>query len=773
MHCLQLAHRVCRGRRAVCLLVLCYSLICVAGGVQIRAVESSAATASCAEHADRRHLAVYRVPRPLVSRQEVGTPRAGVGTATDSASRSLATEAVARNCRAERVAERLPTLLEEAVARPDSQAFFLASTLIETLLEHFHPVAEGLEDGASNGVGGVSSEGMPTRALCLDVLIPTADQLAIAHTGCVSSVEHFDLTDGQCIMPCTDSLFDDLCRWADVRMLRGPLHPVDKAWRFQHWVRDGMPGRLLAPGERLVLTADGSFCPSTLRAGWAVAVALARPPDVVGQFVGCIYGPVPALAKSQAVNAYVAEIWGLVWAGVVALQFPACREVLIRADNLSALHGAAGEESMAPLVISDVLRGIHIGLRTILCGQVQYSHVAGHSGDCPNELADGLANVGSHGESSLGPFRFAVDDWMQQDALAARWFPHACLSRSRPSLLPSTRNDLIVWPETQLPPAMPADKLMKPFLRAVQGPTSSAKKKSQHFSCRCVSYNALSLLQADDTAAGRAAGLHGAVGRVALLRKALLEHRVFLAGIQEARTDQGCCHNEDYARYCSGGTDRRCLGVELWVAQGQAWPAHKFVVGHVDPRRLLGRLNFLGMTFNVLVAHGLHRGHSVKEREDWWRHTARLCMAVHDNLDWIVMLDGNCRVGSVVSERIGAHQADIQDEGGACLHDLVACIGVWLPATFSHCMEGAGGTFVQKQTQELQRCDFVGLPDRWKQWKVSAIWLPSLRVTLSLPLPAVAKAQRASTRLPFRRRRTLSAYKRFWLPHLRWLGARM
>ena len=352
-----------------------------------------------------------------------------------------------------------------------------------------------------------------------------------------------------------------------------------------------------------------------------------------------------------------------------------------------------------------------MGLRAQADAGVRYCHVAGHTGDCPNELADGLANVGSRGVSSTSPFQFQACDWLANQAAAARWLPHICLARRQPAALPELRDGLMVWTEKQPPPAMSAAQLLSPFLRAVPAATESGSGRKQSVLCRCVSFNALSLLQVDDVAAGRAAGLHGAVGRVALLRSSLRAHDVLLAGIQEARTDQGCCHNEEFARYCSGGTERRCLGVELWIARGPGWPAHRFVVRHVDPRRLMGRLDFVGSTYNVLVGHAPHRGHSVQEREEWWRRTSELCLGVHDGLDWILLLDGNCRVGSVASECIGAHQSDVQDEGGACMHALAG---------------GPGGTFLQKQSQELQRCDFVGLPERWKTWQVRAWIEPSI-----------------------------------------------
>ena len=704
---LQRAHQACRGKRAVCLLLLLFALRSVATGVHIRELVDCEGEGIAGGRDRAVYASVHRIPRPLLCRQAAAHVPLGREVSGDDAAWTIHGPVASPSSGEDVCQGSLRTLLDESVARPDSQAFFLASTLLETLVEHFAQAEAAWIAGEGPGVSKGADAQRPVRELRLDVLIPAGTSEDATAAG-PAAPEQFDLTEGQCALPCSDELFDSVCRGADVRQLRGPAHTVDKPWRFQEWVFAGSPGRSRAPGERLILTADGSYCPNTGRAGWAVVVGLAYPPDLLGQFVGCIYGPVPEPARSQAVNAYVAEVWGLVWAGVIALQFPTKGDVLIPADNLSALHGASGAEGMAPTLVCDVLRGIHMGLRTLAGSGVQYCHVAGHAGDCPNELADGLANVGSRGGCRLGPFQFQVEQWIGNEASAARWFPHACLTRQKPAALPCVRDGLMVWQEKQRPPMLSPERLLQPFLRSVPAAPGAALGRTQRVSCRCVSFNALSLLQPEDTAAGRAAGLHGAIGRVALLRKSLRAHEVFLAGVQEARTDQGCCHNEEFARYCSGGTDRRCLGVELWIARSAGWPEHKFAVRHVDPRRLLGRLDFLGSTYNILVGHAPHRGQSVHDREEWWRGTIDLCLAAHDGLEWIVLLDGNCRVGSVVSEKIGAHQADVQDEGGACLHDLVCRLGVWLPATFSHSMVGPGGTFLQKQSQELHRCDFVG-----------------------------------------------------------------
>ena len=87
----------------------------------------------------------------------------------------------------------------------------------------------------------------------------------------------------------------------------------------------------------------------------------------------------------------------------------------------------------------------------------------------------------------------------------------------------------------------------------------------------------------------------------------------------------------------------------------------------------------------------------------------------------------------MVSDSIGDHQPDAQDEAGDLMHHLLLRLRLWLPCTFSPHMEGPGGTLYQRASQELQRCDFVGIPQEWRHWEVKARVVPEITSGHALP----------------------------------------
>ncbi|CAE7233488.1 unnamed protein product [Symbiodinium sp. CCMP2592] len=538
--------------------------------------------------------------------------------------------------------------------------------------------------------------------------------------------EHFDLTDGQCLLPCSAEHLQTLQQKVRPCALGGIPTGVPKPWRFQDWVDSGSVGRLPGPGERLVLTADGSFCSRTGSAGWAVVLSVAASEDPGhGQFVGCLFGTVDTAIIQEPCSAFVAEVAGLLWAGVVAFQHPTFADLTFRADNQAALQGVEGKMLMPDTCLSLAARSLHFALAVLNQRTLAYQHVRGHDGDCANELADGLANFGAVGKQRLLPFTFPLHEWLADRAARARWLPHVCLSITRPSVLPTLRNGLLSWTAKQDAPRLTPHQLMGPFTRALGAAGGLAASASFDFQCRCASFNSLSLLD-PASAEVQGGGLYGAAGRVGLLANSLAACQVYIAGVQETRTPAGSCMQALYARYGSGCNERRCYGVELWVARGESWPSHVFSVSHADPCRLIGHLQFAELSLNVLVGHGPHRAFSDSARREWWADTLRLCRTSLQGSDWLVLVDGNCRLGSEVSAFVGGHQPDVEDVAGTAFHELLGCLHCWLPSTFEYCMEGDGGTYMQSQTQVLHRCDFVGLPSCWNVWHVRAFVEPGI-----------------------------------------------
>ncbi|CAE7300654.1 unnamed protein product [Symbiodinium sp. CCMP2592] len=584
-----------------------------------------------------------------------------------------------------------PTLLEVCVME-DAAPFFMARTLIEAVWEFLHennacvlPLLPALDDGADNG--GKIEEAKPARILVLEDLVPDASAVSAA------DVEIFDLTEGQCALPCSVGQAQTLFQKIDLRRVNAVPCNVPKPERFHAWVADGAVGRTPGPHETLVLTADGSYNPDTGAAGWAVVLSASSDAALdVGQFIGCLFGSVVPAVAPEGNSAYIAEVVGLWWAAVVAFQVPTPVAVLFRADNQAALDGVSGSVQTPDTALCTAARSFHMALDILSNQEAAYRHVRGHCGDVANELADGLANLGAVGHDRVGPFMMSPEEWLSHGAAAAKWLPHVCLSTARPRSLPQHRDNLFAWSARQAPPVLTPSQLLHPFTRALGAHAGTPSCKSHEFMCRCVSFNALSLLQPDAPDKGKSDGLYGAVGRVGLLADSLKSAGVFLAGVQEARTPEGCSRHEAYTRYCSGATERNCYGVELWIARGPDWPMHSFSVGHADPCRLIGSLEFSGMVLSVFVGHGPHRAHPSQTKQAWWAESLRLCRNFTGPPDWIVLVDGNCRVGSEVSSFVGGHQPDLEDESGAAFHELLQQLKVWLPSTFAFSMQGGGGT---------------------------------------------------------------------------------
>ena len=612
----------------------------------------------------------------------------------------------------------LVTLLEVAVREAKCPAFFLAATLVESLVEHFDsaPTLQGF------GGGSRSAADEPHRVtLSLNELLqPTPSQSLDSPAALVlnKDTQYFDLEARSCELPCTETLMVDFTRPFPFQALKGPPGGLPGPERFNAWVRQGCVGRSPCPGELVVITTDGSFDPLSGDAGWAVVVSLAADHDFLlpGQFIGCFAGSLHGLREACGPafgpnNAYLAEVAALFWGACLAAKFPGTWRCVFRADNVSALSGVGGQSKLQTHPLCAAAGAVHASVR-ILGRVLSYQHVAGHSQDPANELADAMAGVASRHDKGTQPFPLRLGEWLANEGLAIRWLPNSCYMHAQPGALPAVRNGVMSWTRGEATLSVAPAEVLRPFLRVSDGcgpPCVSARSQTLDFRLAC--FNVLSLL--DTSVSSHAAGLHGATGRVKLLCASLHSCGIEVAGLQECRTFKGTSTCQGFKRFASGRDEHACYGVELWVAEKGMLDASAVTVLHTEPTLLLASVPFRGARLCILVAHGPHRVHSEAFRAEWWGKATNLCSAYARDSCWIIMVDGNCRVGSITSLGIGAHQGDPEDDGGEHFRALVEELDCWLPSTFSETAFGDGGTLYQKRNGEMDRSDYVAVPRAW------------------------------------------------------------
>ena len=204
---------------------------------------------------------------------------------------------------------------------------------------------------------------------------------------------------------------------------------------------------------------------------------------------------------------------------------------------------------------------------------------------------------------------------------------------------------------------------------------------------------------------------------------------VHLAGIQEARTDQGVAKIDGYVRFASG-SDRGNYGVELWVHTAKPYAlssgqnvylqqSHCTVL-HAEPTMLIARIGSGVLDWNVAVLHAPHRSHTVEHRRSWWKHAEKTCLSLGGSSQWCILMDGNARVGSITSECIGDYEPDEQDDSGELMHTFLQAVNSFAPSTFTAHMHGSSKTMMQKRNKEWVRSDYVALPATLVTAQVSA-----------------------------------------------------
>ena len=437
-------------------------------------------------------------------------------------------------------------------------------------------------------------------------------------------------------------------------------------------------------------------------------------------------------------GAYIAEVTGLLWTAIALLQMRWRRPVLIRCDNLSALHGVSGKADLKTHPVCSAARAAHLCLLCVLQLDLAYEHIRGHSGDYANELSDALAEYSLQHLPGLGGFGFDAPKWFRDGGAAFAWLPHHFWSQQFPRHGPDLHDGMLSWDPHSPDMLCSAQAVMNPFLRGTAFQEETGREEPRaHVHLRALTFNALSLNRGEQDPGG-AAALHGATGRVRVLERCLAQAQVHVAGIQEARTEKDTATCGSYVRYASGHDGSHNYGVELWVnhslpfAYASGCPVRfqstQCTVLHAEPSILIARLTCSVIDWCVAVLHAPHRAHPVEFRRAWWSRVERVCLSCGGGAQWCLLMDGNSRVGSTTTAYVGDYEADAQDDSGECMHHMLQALDVFLPSTFTAHMWGASQTLRQKRNSEWVQSDYVGLPmsvassqiDCWTDHGISA-----------------------------------------------------
>ncbi|CAE7601954.1 unnamed protein product, partial [Symbiodinium necroappetens] len=632
------------------------------------------------------------------------------------------------------------TLLEESSRDSNGYPFYLAATLLETLVEHF-------ADRVLVSAGAyASSAAARPLVLSLDSVVPctpcnippvppTPLQLG-------TLLRRLHVSPEPLLLGGTPLGFtsEQISLFLQPAVCFGTLSDLLEALppRRAHSLRASMP----APGNErgLLCYVDGSYTPATRSGGallgWACVFI-----DVALLCVSIVSGPAPPwfLDLSVAPSAFVAECMVLTaatWVGCTAFHG---QSIHFLSDCQSAIRVAAGEVSSYTSEVALVLRRTAACFEVLQGSPLVFDYVPGHQGHFGNEVADITAKLASRG-CTVGQLVWketgGSHPWWSAGAPHVEWCGVAARALIGDTAMPplgsvsgDARDDLGMTPQQMLAPFCPQKPAITPEGGAGDGALAF-----------CIAtYNVLSL-------SGRAfedrdpAGLAFSAGRPALLAASLDKADIQVAAIQEARTEAGFLRTSGFLRF-SSGSEVGCFGVELWFKEGfpllrsgdaghhaATFCREAFSTAHSDSRRLILHFHSGSLRLCFASVHAPHRGTEADKLHEWWERTITLLKHAATRAPLVLGGDFNAAVGSQCCSRIGDCWPEEQDVAGAFLAELVTTCQCWLPSTWGHLHSGQSWTYVQKRNNALQRPDFVCLPDCWESARVSSWVDPEIHV---------------------------------------------
>ena len=639
-----------------------------------------------------------------------------------------------------------PTLLEGSLQQTSCTAMFDASTLLETLSEHYacrpHKLAALLTRKRPPVLRAevALSEALPPANDLVEVVPPmpiTPLSFSVAEVFRAQTLRLGSTPlgfTGQDLW----QLFRDgrsLVTWSQAKAVVPDLRPFSMsgilAWIQMHY-GDTPPN--------VCCFTDGSFFPSPdscpPRLGWACLFV-----HPATRSASCAWGRVPddLLDIQAGVSAYTSECAALLAANLLAITHLQNSKVAYLSDcqaALAALAGTAAQQAGLPAAMCNARAA-----RAQLGGSTDtFEHIAGHAGYVGNEFVDRLSKWGAtHFQSAVGLSRplDTVLFWLADGGHKLSWAALAVRAMCRDCTLPPLCTDDLGHDRDHA--GLTPYELLRPFIPNL---ASGSSERSGDASTACevsyltlsiVSFNALSLLPGDD----RPLGLAYQPGASAILAEQLRTHDVGIALIQESRCPPGKLTTGAYTRLCSGA-ERGQWGVEVWLREG--WPLLKRMDGQPtatlhatgaivlfsDPRRIIVRLVCKPLSFLLVALHGPHRAFESARIADWWEDTTAKIRQFLRNDVLIVAGDLNAALGSRVTEAVGDLAAEPEDLAGEHVQELMTAFRLLCPCTFSQWHQGASFTYYQKKCDRVCRVDYILVPDEWRSGMLVSRTLPDI-----------------------------------------------
>ena len=589
---------------------------------------------------------------------------------------------------------RLITLLEECAEQSWDWAF-LASTLLDTLLEHFQdtdtaPLAQPAELRLADHLPAVRTfdltalsvdfgEHFPTAfelirpgSWPLPVRLPSRSlQVEAAQLG--FGFQGLDLTDSQPVQVYTDGSFDGSC----------------SSWAF------------------VVVSPLG---PQPCILGWAGSRVVTDPDHP------CYIG---AARHSAVAGEQCALIWAIIW----ALQAPRQFELLLFSDCEVALRQATGRYgSTDGQGLATTCRHLFQALEAARPGlSPTIQHVRSHTGQPANELVDRIAKYACTTQAAqpLVQCPLGAAGWCRSADLPWLWIAYAQLQDQ--SLWPTftgsglTDHDRLSSPPELTPTVCDsyfglADKTMN-TLHRVWGNLCTFTLNTQTLADPKAEVEATEEHKAD-----------GFPGRTAFLREQFDYYGAHIVALQEARAaSDGMLVSCTHIRLFTGRDRKGNFGVELWLSRRHAFaytgttpiyfePGHLLVL-HASPRELIvkycrGELRLLLISVHAPTTACPHR-------EAWWADFCQRVNRYSGGCQVLLLGDLNIHLADPIVGAVGDVVFPTKHSLPQGFVGLLDKHALWVPSTFSHCHPGPSATWWPPTGGPGSRLDYALIPASW------------------------------------------------------------